>query len=83
MTKKKRSLKAIKGINKWEKLKQLASHHSKFLEHGLKQDGIENIHYLHMKHHLIDMDIQNNLNTKTLQSPHQIDVAINEKKTHC
>jgi len=63
ITKEKRSLKGIKGINKWEKLKQLASHHLKLLEHGLKQDGVENIHYLHLKHHLIEMDIQNNLNT--------------------
>ncbi len=63
MTKEQKSLKAIKGINKWEKLKQLASHHSKFLKHGLKQDDVENIHYLHVKHHIIEMDIQNNLNT--------------------
>ncbi len=63
MTKEQRSLKGIKRINKWEKLKQLASHHSKFLEHGLKQDGVENIRYLHLKPHLIKMDIQNSLNT--------------------
>jgi len=63
MTKEQRSLKGIKGINKWEKLKQPASHYSKFLEHGFKQNDVENIHYLHLKHHPIKMDIQNNLNT--------------------
>jgi len=57
MTKEQRSLKGIKGINKWEKLKQLASHYSKFLEHGFKQNDVENIHYLHLKHHPIKMDI--------------------------
>jgi len=26
------------------------------------QDGVQSVHYIHLKHHLIEMDIQNNLN---------------------
>jgi RNA-binding protein YhbY len=50
-------------MKKKEKPKQLASYHSKFLKDGLMQNVVEHIHYIHMKHHLIKVDIQSNLNT--------------------
>jgi hypothetical protein len=50
-------------MNKREKLKQLASQHSKFLEQGLTQDGVEGVCYIHLKHHPIGMDIQSDSNT--------------------
>jgi hypothetical protein len=62
MTKELKKLKGIKGMNKREKL-ILTSCGSKFLEHGLTQDGVEGIHHIHLKHHLIGADIQNDLNT--------------------
>jgi hypothetical protein len=50
-------------MNKWEKLKQLAYRHLKFLEHGLTKDGVEGVCYIHLKHHTIGMDIQSDSNT--------------------
>jgi RNA-binding protein YhbY len=50
-------------MNKREKPRQLTSYHLKFLEDGLMQNVVEHIHYIHLKHHLIKVDIQNNLNT--------------------
>jgi RNA-binding protein YhbY len=50
-------------MNKREKLKQLAYYHSKFLEDGLMQNVVEHIRYIHLKHHLIKVEIQSNLNT--------------------
>jgi hypothetical protein len=33
-----------------------------FLEDGFMQDGVEGIRHIHLKHHLIGVDIQNNSN---------------------
>jgi hypothetical protein len=32
------------------------------LEKWPMQNGVQSVHYIHLKHHLIEMDIQNNLN---------------------
>lgn len=63
MTKEQRKLKDTEGMNKWEMLKQLISCHLKFLEDGFMQDGVENVHYIYLKHHPIGVDIQSCLNT--------------------
>ncbi len=42
-----KKLKGIKGTNKGEKLKQLISYHSKLLEDGLTQDGVEGVCKIH------------------------------------
>jgi hypothetical protein len=47
----------IKGPNKREKLKQLASCHMKLLKYGSIGDGVENIYNIHMYHHLVGMDV--------------------------
>jgi hypothetical protein len=49
-------------MNKREKPRQLASYCLKFLEDGLVQN-VEHVCYIHMKHHLIKVDIESNLNT--------------------
>jgi hypothetical protein len=56
------NLKGLKGTNKKEKIKQLASYHSKLLEDGPMQDGVKSVHYVHLKHHPIGMNTQSNLN---------------------
>jgi hypothetical protein len=58
-----KKLKGIKRMNKREKSKWLASYHSKLLVDGLMQNVVEHVGYIHLKHHLIKVDIQNNLNT--------------------
>jgi hypothetical protein len=63
MIKEQRKLKGIKGINKREKMKQLASYCLKPLKNGLTQDVVEVICYIHLKHHTIKVDIQSKLNT--------------------
>ncbi len=63
MTKEQRKLKGIKGINKREKIKQIASYCLKLLKNGLTQVGVEVICYIHLKHHTIKVDIQSGLNT--------------------
>jgi len=63
MTLEQKKLKGIKRMNKREKLRQLASYHSKFLKDGLMQNVVEHVHYIHLKHHLTKVDIQNNLNS--------------------
>jgi hypothetical protein len=40
----------------------MAFHCLKLLKCGLSSDGVESICYIHLKHHPIEMDIQNNLN---------------------
>jgi hypothetical protein len=50
-------------MNKREKPRQLASYHLKFLEDGLMENVVEHVCYIHLKHHLIKVDIQSNLNT--------------------
>jgi hypothetical protein len=62
MTKKQKKFKGIKGMNKGGKLIQLTSCGSKFLEDDLMQDGVEGIHHIHLKHHLIKVDILNDSN---------------------
>jgi len=42
-----KKLKGIKGMNKGEKLKQLTSYHSKLLEDGRTQDGVEGVYNIH------------------------------------
>jgi len=63
MTKKQKNLKGIREMNKGEKLRQLATCHSMFLENGLRQDGVKSICCIRMKHQSIEVDIQNELNT--------------------
>jgi hypothetical protein len=63
MTKKQNNLKAIKKMNKGEKLGQLASCYPKLLKDGLTRDGIENTHNVYRKHHPIKMGIQNGMKT--------------------
>jgi hypothetical protein len=63
MTKEQNNLKAIKIMNKKEKLRQLASYCSKLLKNGLMQDGVENTCNVYPKHHPIKMGIQNGLKT--------------------
>jgi hypothetical protein len=46
MTKEKRQLLGIKKIDKREKQKQIASHHTRLLEDGLTRDGIECIYVM-------------------------------------
>jgi hypothetical protein len=53
----------MKGINKKEKMKKLASCCLKLLKNGLTQDDVEVICYIHLKHHTIRVDIQSGLNT--------------------
>jgi hypothetical protein len=55
-------LKDIKIMNKGEKIRYLVFHHLKLLKNELMRDGVQSIHFLHLMHHLIGMDIQNNLN---------------------
>jgi hypothetical protein len=50
-------------MNKGENLKQLTFHCLKFIEDGFTWDGVENIHYIHFKHHPIRVDIKSGLNT--------------------
>jgi len=63
MIKIQRNLKAIKKMNKREKLGQLASHCLKFFENDLAQDGVESICNIYLKHHPIMTGIQNGPNT--------------------
>jgi hypothetical protein len=49
-------------MNKREKQKQPAFQHSKLLEYGLTQNDVENVRYIQLRHHPINMDIQNNPN---------------------
>jgi hypothetical protein len=44
MTKVQRNLKAIKRMNKGEKLRQLPLHHPKFLEDGLMRNGVKSFY---------------------------------------
>jgi hypothetical protein len=44
MDEEQKKLKGRKGMNNGEKLKQLTSYHSKFLENGLMQNGVEGVH---------------------------------------
>jgi hypothetical protein len=49
-------------MNKKEKQKQLAFQHSKLLKYGFTQNDVENVRYIHLRHHPINMDIQRNSN---------------------
>jgi hypothetical protein len=74
-TKKQKNFKNIRKTNKGEKLRQLAICHSMFLRDGLTRDGVKNICCIHLKHHPIEMNIQNGLNTMdhcftTTSNPH-------------
>jgi hypothetical protein len=41
VAKKKGNMLGIKGLNKKEKIRQLASYYAKFLKHGFLRDGVE------------------------------------------
>jgi hypothetical protein len=56
VTQEQKKLKGIKGMNKGGKHKQLAFWHSKFLEYGLTQNGVESVHHIHLMQHPINMD---------------------------
>ncbi len=71
MIEKQTKLKSIIWMNKDEKLKQLASCCSKLLEDELTLSAIEDVCYIHLKHHFMGMDIQSDLNTM----PHYITIA--------
>jgi hypothetical protein len=61
MIEEQRNLKTIKGMNKREKLEQLASLCLKFLENKLMQDGVENVYNIYLTSP-IKMGIQNGPN---------------------
>ncbi len=54
---KKKNLLSIKEPNNGEKVKQLASHNTKFLEDGYSWHGVESSYYVHLVHHLIKLDV--------------------------
>ncbi len=60
---KKKNLLSIKEPNNGEKVKQLASHDTKFLEDGYSKHGVESNYNVHLLHHLIKLDVCNNLET--------------------
>jgi hypothetical protein len=53
----KKNLLSIKEPNNGEKVKQLASHNTKFLEDDYSGHGVENSYYVHLVHHLIKLDV--------------------------
>jgi hypothetical protein len=48
MVEKERNLLGLKNLNKKEKLKQLATYHTKFLENGYPRNGVEGICDVHL-----------------------------------
>jgi hypothetical protein len=86
---KKKNLSHIKEPNNGEKVKQLASHDIKFLKDGSSGHGVESNYDVHLLHHLMKLDVLNNLDTinhhltRTPNLPHQTNEATNEqKKSH-
>jgi hypothetical protein len=53
----------------------------------MMQDGVEGMHHIHLKHHLIKVDIQNNLNTMdhcfAATFNRHDELMTSERKTHC
>jgi hypothetical protein len=62
MTQEQKKFKGIKRMNERERQRQPAFQHSKLLEYGLTQNGVENVCYIHLRHHPINMDIHSNSN---------------------
>jgi hypothetical protein len=54
---KKKNLLCIKEPNNGEKVKELASHNTKFLEDDYSGHGVESSYYVHLVHHLIKLDV--------------------------
>jgi hypothetical protein len=61
MIEEQKNLKVIKNEQKI-KLRQLTSCYLKFLENGLRRNGLENVCNIYLKHHPIKMGIQSGLN---------------------
>jgi hypothetical protein len=60
---KNKNLLSIKEPNNGEKVKQLDSHDRKFLEDGYSGHGVESNYDVRLLHHLIKLDVYNNLET--------------------